>query len=106
MLGKAWRQKHEAVGHLPSVVVKQSDGCWCPAHFLLFIQSKTLAHRVVLPTFKMGFLVSALSLWIYPHRHDQRCALYIILNILLLTGLTVANTPLVNFIPKYITFKS
>ena len=36
----------------------ERDGCWCSAHCLLFIQSRTPAHRMALPTLHGSSLLS------------------------------------------------
>lgn len=41
----------ESVGHFVSTVREQSDKCQCPLTFSSFIQSKTLAYRMVPPTY-------------------------------------------------------
>lgn len=45
---------------------------WCSAHFLLCIQSRTLAHEIVTPTFKEGPLYSATPFWKCPQIFDQK----------------------------------
>lgn len=38
MAGKAWWQRYEVTGDLPSAVRRQRDECWGSAHFCLFNQ--------------------------------------------------------------------
>ena len=52
-VGKAWWQEYEEAGPTASTVRDaEGHGCWGSAHFLLFIQSRTPTHGVVLPAFR------------------------------------------------------
>lgn len=54
MEGKAC-QRSVSVGYLGiSNQGAESNGCWYQAHFLLFIQLKTAASGIVLPTLGVG----------------------------------------------------
>lgn len=54
MEGKAGQQVLEMAGHVASVVRKQREANAGAQFFLVFIPSKTSAHRTVLPTFRMA----------------------------------------------------
>ena len=52
-------------GSWPATLYLQSisrDECWCSAHFLLFLQSRTPTHRMVPPTFRVTFPLSSSNL--------------------------------------------
>lgn len=55
MMGKAWRLEWDAAGYIVSIVrkLKETDAGGS-GHCLHFIQSRTPAHRMALPTLKMG----------------------------------------------------
>lgn len=50
--GKAWLRDHEATGGIVFTVREQKDACWDSAGSLLFTQSRTPNHGMVLPKFK------------------------------------------------------
>lgn len=57
MAGKIEHHNSEAAGHIPSQEAER-DEHWCSASFLLFMQSRTPAHGVVLPTFRVDLPTS------------------------------------------------
>lgn len=65
--GKAQQLGQEVSGHMTSTVGKQKYGSWYSASFLLFIQSGTLAHGMVPPTFRVGPPTSINSVYKLPH---------------------------------------
>lgn len=53
----------------------ERDGRWCPAHFLLFIQSGIPTQGMVLATTRVGLPISVNVIKMIPHGLVQRCAL-------------------------------
>lgn len=72
IVGEARKQKQEVVHSMASTETNQSEkGCSAQlaSSFLLFIQSWTPAHVIVLSVFRMGLPTSVKALWNSPHKH-------------------------------------
>lgn len=77
MAGKAWWQECEMAGHIVSAAWKQRDiivGVYLDFSFYS-------AHGTVLPTIRISLLSSVKPFGKLPHRHTQRCASMVILNL-------------------------
>lgn len=55
MPGKARQQKPVGAGHIAFCWASERDECGCSVHFLLGIQSRTPAHRIMPPTFVASY---------------------------------------------------
>lgn len=75
---KITQPDHETTGH---TVRKQWDEGWCPACFLLFIQSRTLACGMVPLTFRMGLHPLVKAFRKHSLRDTQRYVSMVILNL-------------------------
>jgi hypothetical protein len=60
MIGKEVWQYIQAIffGCIASKVGRENDEYWCSAIFILFIQSRNSAHRMILSAFRVGLLKS------------------------------------------------
>lgn len=63
----------------------ERDGCCCSAQFLLFIQSRSPRHGMMLPTFRVGFLTSINLIHINPHSFALKLISVVILDTVKLT---------------------
>lgn len=75
MTGKSRQWERKAAGHIASAVrerERHTHERWCSAHSLLFLQSRTPAHGIVLLTCRMALNSSLNPVRKVPHRYAQR----------------------------------
>lgn len=76
MVTKLWQQECEVIGHSMSVVTKRQETVVSSLlPYFLSVQSRDLAHSLLLPTLRVGLHSAVNPLKKYPHRRVWGCLL-------------------------------